>query len=308
MSRHEIDIQDDDFRVIGRRDSHEEHNEKKSRRTRRPLIIILLIAVVAAVAAVLFWPEETEHAPSAQIDEPVIEDVVFEPMTETKVPENLQETLKPLGDYSDTTLTKPYTEHLKDTINDIPIDIYIPHNATPELVLGVPSLHDKSIVMTTQAADIRADNGKIVGAFVMNGTPLSWGLSKKGYCGIIDGKVTVGVSDNSPLFEEATEKGGHFFRQYPLVDNGVLVENEPKGKSIRKALCDRNGELMVIMTQTPESFHDFAQALVDMKVDNAIYLVGSTSFGYFRDRYDHLAIIYNKYRYGYKNENFIVWR
>ena len=37
-------------------------------------------------------------------------------------------------------------------------------------------------------------------------------------------------------------------------------------------------------------------------------LVGSTSFGYFRDRYDHLAIIYNKYRYGYKNENFIVWR
>ena len=162
--------------------------------------------------------------------------------------------------------------------------------------------------MTTQAADIRADNGKIVGAFVSNGTPLSWGLSKKGYCGIIDGKVTVGVSDNSPLFEEATEKGGHFFRQYPLVDNGKLVENEPKGKSIRKALCDRNGEIMVVMTQTPESFHDFAQALVDMKVDNAIYLVGSTSFGYFRDRYDHLAIIYNKHRYGYKYENFIIWR
>ena len=307
MSRHEFDIQDDDFRVIGRRDSHEEHNEKKSRRSRRPLIIMLLIAV-AAVAAVLFWPEETGQAPSAQIDEPVIEEVVFEPMTEIKVPENLQETLQPLGDYSDTTLTKPYTEHLKDTINDIPIDIYIPHNATPELVLGVPSLHDKTIIMTTQAADIRADNGKIVGAFVMNGTPLSWGLSKKGYCGIIDGKVTVGVSDNSPLFEEATEKGGHFFRQYPLVDNGTLVENEPKGKSIRKALCDRNGEIMVIMTQTNESFHDFSQALVDMKVDNAIYLVGSTSYGYFRDRYDHLAIIYNKYRYGYQNENFIVWR
>ena len=108
--------------------------------------------------------------------------------------------------------------------------------------------------------------------------------------------------------EEATEKGGHFFRQYPLVNNGVLVENEPKGKSIRKALCDRNGEIMVVMTQTPESFHDFAQALVDMKVDNAIYLVGSTSFGYFRDRYDHLAIIYNKHRYGYKYENFIIWR
>ena len=120
--------------------------------------------------------------------------------------------------------------------------------------------------------------------------------------------MTVGVADNSPLFEEATEKGGFFFRQYPLVDNGLLVDNAPKGKSIRKALCDRDGEIMVVMSQTPESFHDFAQALVDMQVDNAIYLVGSTSFGYFRDYYDQLEIIYNKLRYGYQYENFIVWR
>ena len=120
--------------------------------------------------------------------------------------------------------------------------------------------------------------------------------------------MTVGVADNSPLFEEATEKGGYFFRQYPLVDNGVLVENAPKGKSIRKALCDRDGEIMVVMSQTPESFHDFAQALVDLQVDNAIYLVGSTSFGYFRDYYDQLEIIYNKFCYGYQYENFIVWR
>ena len=45
-----------------------------------------------------------------------------------------------------------------------------------------------------------------------------------------------------------------------------------------------------------------------MQVDNAIYLVGSTSFGYFRDYYDQLEIIYNKLRYGYQYENFIVWR
>ena len=92
------------------------------------------------------------------------------------------------------------------------------------------------------ASGIRADNDKIVGAFVVKGKPYSWGLSKEGYCGIIDGRLTVGVADNSPLFEEATEKEGYFFRQYPLVDNGVLVENEPKGKSIRKALCDRSNK------------------------------------------------------------------
>ena len=303
MGKNEYDIKDTEFRIIGQSspvvDAHQN--------PRRPWLWILVGGVVLVALGWLVFGGSSEdiQAPSEEAE---IEEVVFEPMNEVKIPEEFQEPLKPLGDYSDTTLVKPYTEHLRDTINDIPIDIYIPHNAVPELMVGVPNLHDKSIVLTTQAADIRADNGKIVGAFVMNGEPLSWGLSKKGYCGIIDGKVTVGVSENSPLFEEATEKGGHFFRQYPLVDNGVLVENEPKGKSIRKALCDRNGEIMIIMTQTPESFHDFAQALVDMKVDNAIYLVGSTSFGYFRDRYDHLAIIYNKHGRGYRNENFIVWK
>lgn len=303
MGKNEYDIKDTEFRIIGQSSPVVDAPQNP----RRPWLWILVGAVVLVALGWLVFGGSSEDIQTPS-EEAEIEEVVFEPMNEVKIPEEFQEPLKPLGDYSDTTLVKPYTEHLRDTINDIPIDIYIPHNAVPELMVGVPNLHDKSIVLTTQAADIRADNGKIVGAFVMNGEPLSWGLSKKGYCGIIDGKVTVGVSENSPLFEEATEKGGHFFRQYPLVDNGVLVENEPKGKSIRKALCDRNGEIMVIMTQSPESFHDFAQALVDMKIDNAIYLVGSTSFGYFRDRYDHLAIIYNKHGRGYRNENFIVWK
>lgn len=284
------DIRDDEIRIIG---------AYRPVRTSNVWIkaSIAVIGVIIIGALILsFWPRKANEA----VD-PV---VVFEP--ESEVVLAFEEPVKWLGDYTDS--TKAYTEHIRDTINDIPLDIYIPHNAVPQLMVGVPDIYDKSIVMATQAADIRADNGKIVGAFVVNGKPLSWGLSKKGYCGIIDGKLSVGVADNSPLFEEATEKGGYFFRQYPLVDNGVLVENEPKGKSIRKALCDRNGEIMIIMSQTPESFHDFAQALVDMKIDNAIYTVGSTSYGYFRDKFDHFEQIYEKHRGGYKYENFIVWR
>lgn len=284
------DIRDDEIRIIGAQEAS----------VRTPLWLKVVIGVVVislvVLAGVLFVDRSSDKAE----DPPM----VFEPID---IPETApEEKVVWLGDYSDT--HKAYTEHLRDTINDIPLDIYIPHNAVPELMVGVPDIFDKTIILTTQAADIRADNGKIVGAFVVDGKPLSWGLSKKGYCGIIDGEITVGVADNSPLFEEATEKGGYFFRQYPLVDNGVLVENEPKGKSIRKALCDRNGEIMIVMTQTPESFHDFAQALVDMKVDNAIYTVGSTSYGYFRDKYDHFEQIYEKRRGGYKYENFIVWR
>ena len=299
MSRNEVDIHDDELRVIGQKRTP--HSSEDIRHKKLWWWIAAALLICGIIAAVFLFSGKKEDMSESEA-------VVFEPMIEPDDNPVAEEVLAPLGDYSDTTLTKAYTEHLRDTINDIPLDIYIPHNAVPELSLGVPDIHDKSIILTTQAADIRADNGKIVGAFVLKGKPLSWGLSKKGYCGIIDGKLTVGVADNSPIFEEATEKGGYFFRQYPLVDNGVLVENEPKGKSIRKALCDRNGEIMLVMSQTPESFHDFAQALVDLKVDNAIYLVGSSSFGYFRDRYDHLAIIYNKYKYGYQYENFIVWK
>ena len=210
-----------------------------------------------------------------------------------------------LGDYSDD--TTPYTEHIQRTINDINLDIYIPHNARPSLLLGVPDPSDSHIIFANQAADVRADNGKINGAYVLAGKPLAWGLSKKGYVAGIDGAVTVGVADNSPLFEKATETGGYFFRQYALVDNGVLVENAPKNKAVRKAICDRAGEIMVVMSESKESFHDFAQALVDLQVDNAVYLVASISHGFYRDRDGEFQMIYERGQIRYPNENYILW-
>lgn len=286
------EIQDDELRIIGR------HSDSKD--TRKPqkwFWVLMAVLIVAAVAVAVVLPRK----PS-----PGNDPGVFDPSTVVEPTDAIKEKVEPLGNYTDTT-SKAYTEHLKLTINDIPLDIYIPHNATPSLSIGTPDIFDKNIVFVTQAADIRADNGKINGAFVLAGQPMAWGLSKKGYVGIIDDKITVGVADNSPLFEEATEKGGYFFRQYPLVDNGVLVDNEPKGKAIRKAICDRSGEIIVVMSITPESFHDFAQALVDLQVDNAVYLVGSDSYGYFRDKYDHFTQIYEKRRGGYKYENYILW-
>ena len=286
------DIQDDELRVIGR-----PSGSKDTRKPREWLWIVMAVVIVAAVAAAILWSRKPD---------PGNDPGVFDPSTVVEPTDVRKEKVEPLGNYADTT-SKAYTEHLKLTINDIPLDIYIPHNAKPSLSIGTPDMFDKNIVFVTQAADIRADNGKINGAFVLAGQPMAWGLSKRGYVGIIDDKITVGVADNSPLFEEATEKGGYFFRQYPLVDNGVLVENEPKGKAIRKAICDRFGEILVVMSITPESFHDFAQALVDLQVDNAVYLVGSDSYGYFRDKYDHFTQIYNKQRGGYKYENYIQW-
>ena len=286
------DTSDDEMRVLGSSMTPITH-----RHSGKGWLVAAAVLVCAAVAAIFLSRKPQDGGEqglyeSADIDSTVVTAPPAQPLV-------------PLGDYSDT--LKAYTEHISRTVNDIPLEIYIPHNAVPRLFVGTPGLDDKNVVFTTQAADIRADNGKIVGAYVLAGKPLSWGLSKKGYCGIIDGKISVGVADNSPLFEEATETGGYFFRQYPLVDNGVMVESALKGKSVRKALCERAGEIFVVMSGTPESFHDFSEALVDLGVNNAIYLVGSVSYGYFRDRYDHLAIIYDKLWSGQRYENHIQW-
>ena len=296
MSRND-DIKDNEFRVIGKGpDTGTDSGE--CRKPWRGWIIVAVVMLLAGAGALYLYQRQSSIATEPE--------VVFEPLPEKdEVVKGITETPAPLGNQKDST---SYTEHLEIDINDITLDIYIPHNGIPSLSVGAPDINDGSVIFATQAADIRADNGKIVGAFVLKGKPLSWGLSKKGFCGIIDGEITVGVADNSPLFEKATETGGYFFRQFPLVDNGQLVENEYKGKSIRKALYDRRGEIFVAMSRTPESFHDFAQALVDLGVSNAIYLVGSQSYGVYRDSADSLTVIYDKYGHRYKYENYILWR
>lgn len=290
------DIRDDQIRIIG----EEDKRKSLSRGVWGIIIAILILSTAIIMLVISRYKDEGQEiiGPEPAVFEPVI---VSEPTQIGKI-----------GDEVDT-LNIGYTE-IKDTlINDIPIKIYIPHNAEMSLHIGKINKEDTSIIYTAQAADVRADNGGIVGAFVLKGEPKAWGLSKKGFCASINGQITIGVAENSPLFEKATEQGGYFFRQYPLVSNGKLVENEPKGKSIRRAICDRQGEIFMVETGTTESFHDFAQALVDLGVDQAIYLVGSTAYGWAVDENGTTHEFgednyYTGRRKMPKNTSYIVWK
>lgn len=291
------EIGDDQIRIIG------ENSTPRPRRSKWWIIILSIIGVVAIVA-VLYLLFSYNRSNNNRTE---LEDAYYEPLVvkEVVVP-------KRLGSEVDS-LTPGFTEICDTTVNDIPLRIYIPHNAEMSLHIGRVDRNDTTIIYTAQAADIRADNGGIVGAFVLQGTPKAWGLSKKGYCASINGKVTIGVADNSPLFEEATEKEGYFFRQYPLVKDGRVVENELKGKSTRRAICDRMGEIFMIESGTAESLHDFAQALSDMNVDQAIYLVGSSAYGWAVDKAGVMHEFgednyYKGRRRMPRNTNYIVWR
>lgn len=302
------DIRDDQIRVIG---SGVRKKPLLRRRWVRVYLFLLALAVIVLLA--LLWGGKSRKQ---SVDEPVaaveeIEPALFEPLEETvELEETVQTTA--LGNRADS-IAPGYVEFRDTLINDIPLRLFIPHNADMSLHIGKMDYSDTTVVYAAQAADVRADNGGIVGAFVLKGEPLAWGLSKKGYCASINGVVSVGVADNSPLFEQATEQGGYFFRQYPLVSDGVIVENEPKGKSIRRGICDRRGEIFMVETGTAESFHDFSQALVDLGVDQAVYLVGSSAYGWAVNEAGEVYEFGDKNYYGGrrkqpKNTSYIVWR
>lgn len=297
MMKEQKEIRDDQIRVLG-------EVEPQGFFERYKWIILIASAVVVAVGALLLVLNHKK-----QQADTVHEPALFEPVTTVEVVTDVR---KKLGIAVDS-LAAGFTE-LRDTlINDIPLRLYIPHNADMSLHIGRMDKSDTSVVYVAQAADVRADNGGIVGAFVLKGVPRAWGLSKKGFCASIDGKVTVGVAENSPLFEQATEREGYFFRQYPLVKDGAVVDNELKGKAIRRAVCDRIGEIFMVETGTPESLHDFAQALADLGVDQAIYLVGSSAYGWAVDATGTVHEFgednyYKGRRRIPKNTSYIVWR
>ena len=289
------DIRDDEIRILG----SDGGDKGPGRKRARWMLFLGILAVAGAL-----WLIVSRHS---EREEPGEIPAYFEPVEEAPSAPILK-----LGRESDSP-ARAFCEIRDTTINDIPLRIFIPHNAGMSLHVGMLDRGDTTIVYTAQAADIRADNGKILGAYVLKGEPLAWGLSKKGFCASIDGVVTVGVSDNSPLFEEATERGGYFFRQYPLVKDGVLVENGPKNKSERRAVCDRGGEILMVECLSKESFHDFAQALVDLGVAQAVYLIGGSAYGWAVDEQGERHEFGDESYYtGQKpfpaNTNYIVWR
>lgn len=293
-------ISDDEIRVIT--PSPEESGKKGKHRT---ALWIGAAALLMLLIIGLLW---MRHSSASNANDPA-EEGYFEEMSAEEGCEAMpNEPLLRLSSCGDDITGTAFAEYVYRQINDIELRIVIPHNADAELAVGRIDSTDTSILCAAMAADIRADNGGILGAFVLKGKPLAWGLSKKGYCAIIDGVFSVGMADNSPLFEEATEKEGYFFRQYPLVADGMLVESELKNKSFRRALCSRAGEIFIVDTQSRESMHDFAQALVDLGVENAVYLVGGQAWGFARNKegaYESWGAFLKNFP---KNTNYILWR
>ena len=279
------DINDNEIRVIG-------GDGGNGGKKRIPWWVWVVAGVVAvAIAVIALYPKPQSEKPL------------------TPSPDTSAETETAGIWYSNVDANMSSATVISDTVIDsLHLNILTPYNAVPELHVGRLDTNDRSIILAAMAADLRRDNGKIVGAFVLAGEPLSWGLSKKGYCAIIDGRITLGVAENSPLFEQATEQGGYFFRQYAAVDNGVMVVNNPENAAFRRALCLLNGKVCIVTSNDRVLMNDFSTSLVKLGVSEAILLVGGSADGWCRTEDGSLMTANSDYTQNARYMNHIVFR
>lgn len=188
------------------------------------------------------------------------------------------------------------------------LKLLTPIDAVPALVIGPDALAAPGIVLGAQAADERGDNGEIAGSFVLDGNLISKGNNKAGFCAIINGTVTIGVDNASAMLERALDTGGCFFRQYPLVAGGQVVENKPKGRHLRKALAEIGGTIRVVIGTEPQTFGEFSQSLVEAGATTAIYLIGSDAPWIYTTPEGQSLHFGRQPTNEYPNINFIVWK
>lgn len=196
-----------------------------------------------------------------------------------------------------------------DSINDVKIRIYALNGLSAGLSFDLPDKGDTTVLLAVQAADIRRDNGGIVGDFVLRGERLARGKRKSGYCALLDRKVLLGAATDDEAMERCIRQKGDFFRQYPLVINGEIQENRLKGKALRRALARQGETLCFVESCNRESVYDFAEALADFGFSEALYLVGGNSYGWWRESNNAV------HEFGqpitgasYPNLNYIVFR
>ena len=276
--------EEDEIQVLGSQKSFNERRVKKS----YAIIVFIIIAVILTLAFLYFCFLQKNNHDNSNIEQ------TQENITELQ-------TLKTENTNSSINISN-------DSINDVPLLILALNNLKPELQIGLPDTTDQSTVLALPAADIRKDNQEIVGDFILQGNEISRGKRKVGYCSIIEGKLEIGISTDNNIKDICLDKQGSLFRQYILVFEGNIQKNILKGKSYRRALIVQNNQTYIIISKKRESLYDFSEAISDLGFQDAIYLVGGDSFGFYRNNNGELNLIGKPENEQYPKRNYIVFK
>ena len=172
MIQFEKDIEDSEIRIIGTPPAPiPEQPPKTNRNKKRWLIFMGIFIIIIIITGIIISKISSYRESKLYVEEPSY----FEPLYESE-PLIMEQQIEQYKDSA----TFGYTEIRDTIINDIPIRLYIPHHADMTLHLGRINRQDTTIIYAAQAADVRADNGGIVGAFVLKGEPKAWDCPRRG--------------------------------------------------------------------------------------------------------------------------------
>lgn len=265
------------------------------------LICILLFATISIMAYLLISKSATDGARA------VVPQMVAEREEASNTFSEINSGTVTIVDNGQT--GKSYTEKIDFTIGEVRFRAYYLHNGVPELFVGdIDKVDNSRIIFAARAADLGSNN-RFVGAFVKNGEILGTGnKGKRGFCAIINHNLTIGVATSTPIFEEAVEKKGDFFRNYPVVLNGSVCETNLRKPSIRRAVCVKNSDVFVVESLDSLTMADFSNLLSQYGVETAVYLVGGRACGLYRDENDNLTKWGENHYEQFSNTNYLIWR
>ena len=171
-----------------------------------------------------------------------------------------------------------------DSILGVALDFYAIHGLKASIEFEEPDTADASVYLYCRSADHKAD-GKYLGSLVVEGVEKQSDRSRLGYMAMADGKMVIGISRSEKVKDFVQNRGGSFFRQFILVSDGVIPTRfYLHGKVERRAIGRINDQLYYIATRHKETLYDFADALREYGVIDAIYITGGTDYSFYRDK------------------------
>ncbi len=196
---------------------------------------------------------------------------------------------------------------------DTLLRVFKPGAASVELLISKDyDTNDASVIFATQAANLKAEDGGIIGDFVYKGTTLAQGCADSttlGFCAIVNNKVILGKANPTNYLDSTISSKGFFYRHYCYVTgNGPEVFSN-SAKSYRRAICIiSNKDVAVVESYGRMSMTDFAQALYDNDITLAVGLMGSKNLDeWYRTDSSRTVIYQNPYGPN-PNRNYLIFR
>ena len=168
----------------------------------------------------------------------------------------------------------------------VAFDMYSLSGLRGSLEAEIPDTADRSLVLFMRSADYHPD-GSIEGSFVMDGRRLKSKsrIERSGYVALSsEGRPVIGISSSDKVAEEMEDTKGDFFRQFVLLGDGELPRNFYLHGKVERSAIGRmaDGSLHYIRTRHKETMYDFADALREYGIVDAVYITGGNSYDFFR--------------------------